>query len=128
MVVPGTTVVTPSVFVMLKSAVMFAVSVSVALLFPGVGSVTVAGGVTVAVFTKLPVAVASTVPVIVKVALPPDARLIAVPMFPLPLATPLEPAPAYTAVQVAPVSVAGIVSVIVAPVTKLGPVLLTTMV
>ena len=128
MVVPGTTVVTPSVFVMLKSAVMFAVSVSVALLFPGVGSVTVAGGVTVAVFTKFPVAVDSTVPVIVKVALPPAARLTVVLMSPLPLAAPPEPAPTYTAVQVAPVSVAGIVSVIVAPVTKLGPVLLTTMV
>ena len=126
MVVPGTTVVTPSVFVMLKSAVMFAASVSVALLFPGVGSVTVAGGVTVAVFTKFPVAVDSTVPVIVKVALPPDARLIAVAMFPLPLAAPLDPAPTYAAVQVAPLILAGIASAIVAPVTKLGPVLPTT--
>ena len=44
----------------------------------------------------------------------------------LPLATPPEPAPAYTAVHVAPLMFAGIVSATVAPVVKLGPLLLTT--
>ena len=77
-------------------------------------------------FTRLPVAVESTVPVIVKVALPPEARSIAVLMSPLPLAAPPEPVPAYTAVHVAPLMFAGIVSATTAPVTKLGPVLPTT--
>jgi hypothetical protein len=41
---------------MLKSAEVEILSVSVALLLPGVGSVTPAGGVTVAVFVREPVA------------------------------------------------------------------------
>ena len=45
-----------SLFVTDTSAEGARVSVSVALLFPGVGSVTPAGAVTVAVFDKLPVA------------------------------------------------------------------------
>ena len=47
---------------------------------------------------------------------------------PDPLALPLEPVPANTAVQAAPVMLAGIVSATVAPVTKLGPALVTTIV
>ena len=58
---PGTTVVTPSVFVIERSAVGLRVSVSVAVLFPGVGSVTPPGAATVAVFASVPVAVAETV-------------------------------------------------------------------
>ena len=53
---PGVAVVTPSVLVIDKSALAFNVSVSVAVLFPGVGSVTPAGAVTVAVFDSEPVA------------------------------------------------------------------------
>jgi hypothetical protein len=58
---PGVAVVTPSVFVMTRSAVADSVSVSVAELFPGVGSVTPPGAVTVAVFESVPVAVGATV-------------------------------------------------------------------
>src|SRR5262249_55068886 len=52
---PGVAVVTPSVFVMLRSAWGDNVSVSVALLFPGVGSVTPPGAAIVAVFDSVPV-------------------------------------------------------------------------
>ena len=49
-------VVRPSVLVMVRSALGVRVSASVALLFPGVGSVTLE--LTVAVFDKVPVAAA----------------------------------------------------------------------
>src|SRR5262245_6137566 len=49
---PATAEVTPSVFVTAKSACGSSVSVSVAELLPGVGSVTPAGALTVAVFDK----------------------------------------------------------------------------
>jgi len=48
-------VVTPSVFVMPRLACGDSVSVSLALLLPGVGSVTVADGATVAAFVSEPV-------------------------------------------------------------------------
>ena len=47
---------TPSVFVTAKSACELKVSVSVAELFPGVGSVTPGGAATVAVFDRIPTA------------------------------------------------------------------------
>ena len=53
---PGTAVVTPSEFVMPRLAFGASVSVSVALLLPGVGSVTPAGADTVAVLASDPVA------------------------------------------------------------------------
>ena len=96
-------------------------SVSVALLLPGVGSVTPLD--TVAVLTNDPVADALIVQVAVNVALPPLGRFTAlVLIFPLPLAghVPL-PAPAH--VQLQPVTSAGNVSATVAPVTLLGPTL-----
>src|SRR5947208_212794 len=55
---PGVAVVTPSVFVIARSAWGLSVSVSVAALLPGVGSVTLAGAATVAVFDMLPRALA----------------------------------------------------------------------
>ena len=55
---PGVAVVTPSVLVMLKSAWGLNVSVSVAALLPGVGSVTPPGAATVAVLDSMPVAAA----------------------------------------------------------------------
>src|SRR4051794_31667463 len=51
---PGTADRTPSVLVMDRSARGVRLSVSVALLLPGVGSVTPAGGVTVAVLAREP--------------------------------------------------------------------------
>jgi hypothetical protein len=53
---PGNAVVTPSVTVIARSAWGFRVSESVAELFCGVGSVSPAGAVTVAVFVKVPIA------------------------------------------------------------------------
>ena len=52
---PGIYVGVPSVLVILKSACGFGVSVSVALLLPGVGSVVPTGTAILAVFTRLPV-------------------------------------------------------------------------
>src|ERR1700743_3415537 len=51
---PGTTVVTPSVFTIDRSALAPSTSVSVAELLPGVGSVTPPGAVTVAVLLSVP--------------------------------------------------------------------------
>jgi hypothetical protein len=56
---PGVADVTPSVFVTARSACALSVSVSVAELLPGVGSVTPAGALTVAVFDRVPVALAA---------------------------------------------------------------------
>ena len=53
--------VTPSVLVIARSALAPSVSVSVAELLPGVGSVTPAGAVTVAVLLSVPVAAAEIV-------------------------------------------------------------------
>jgi hypothetical protein len=58
---PAVAFVTPSVFVMPRLADGVSVSVSVAELLPGFGSVTVPGAVTVAVFDNEPVAAAAIV-------------------------------------------------------------------
>ena len=60
---PGTADSTPSVLVIDRSAWGVNTSLSVALLFAGLGSVTPAGGLTVAVFVRVPVAAGSMVPV-----------------------------------------------------------------
>src|SRR5438034_631638 len=60
---------------MARSACGVSVSVSVELLLAGFGSIVPDGGATEAVFTKLPVAVALTVPASVRVMLWPVARL-----------------------------------------------------
>ena len=64
-VVPGTSVAEPSVFVTARSACGVRVSVSVALLLAGVGSVQPAGTAAAAVFARVPLAPAATVPLIV---------------------------------------------------------------
>ena len=87
------------------------------------------GGVTVAVFDTVPVAVELTVPVIVYVIallagrLTPVWLMLPVPLVAKPVALAL---PVLAAVQVSPVRSAGIGSLIVAPATLPGPVLLTT--
>src|ERR1700730_13670360 len=91
---PGVYVATPSVLVICRSATGAGVSVSVAELLPGVGSVVPTGTVTVAVLTRLPTAVELMLATIVKVAVPPTARLTRLLMLPLPLAGPEEPTPA----------------------------------
>jgi hypothetical protein len=118
----------PSVLLTERSEVRAIVSVSVAVLLPGVASETVAGTATVAVLASEPDAAALSVATTVYVAVPLTARLAVVLMLPLPdAATQVDPAVA-THVQVAPVSVAGNVSVIVAPVTNDGPLLVATIV
>ena len=110
-----------------RSAEGFKESVSVAVLFAGVGSVTPAGAAIVAVLTRLPVAEATTVPVTVNVAVAPTGRSTEALMLPLPLAGQAPP-PAAEHVHVTPDSAAGIVSVTVAAVTADGPVLVATIV
>lgn len=125
---PGMTEATPSVLLIERSAVGFKVSVSVAELLAGVGSVTPPGAVIDAVLTRLPVVVATTVAEIVNVAVAPTGRSTVVLMLPLPLLAAHDPPPAGTQVHVAPLSVAGIVSATVAAITADGPELPATIV
>jgi hypothetical protein len=125
-VAPGTTIVTPSVFVIDKSACGASVVVSVAVLFPGVGSVTPPGAATAAVLTNTPVADGAMVAVRVNVAAPPTSRFTVIAMLPVPLVTPHNEPGEATHVHIAPVSAGGRGSVTSAPVTPLGPLLLTT--
>src|SRR5260221_13813898 len=110
---------------MARSAEGAAVSVSVELLLPGVGSVVPAGAFTVAVFTRFPDAEASAVPVTVKTTeLPAPAATFTVAarlllFFVQPAVT--LAAPVALDVQVPPFNVAGTVSATVAPVTLLRP-------
>src|SRR5436305_5622570 len=100
---------------MLRSACGINVSVSVAELLPGVGSVVPAGAATFAVLLRLPVAEAEMLAVTVKVAVAPLARLTVVLMLPDPLVVPQFAAGAH--VQVSLVTIPGNMSVTVAPVT-----------
>src|SRR5215470_8325880 len=101
--------------------------VSVALLLPGTGSVTPAGGVTVAVLVSCPVVPAGTVPLTVNVALVPTGSVTSASMLPLPAAVPqFAPAPLGVQVQVKPASGAGNASCTRALLTFDGPALLTT--
>jgi hypothetical protein len=123
---PGVAVVTPSVFVIARSAFPTSVSVSVALLLLGVRSVTPPGTATVAVLDRVPVADALIVALTVYVTLPPAGRLTVLLMLPFPLAGHVPP-PAPAHVQVA-VRDAGNVSATVDPGALLGPALLATIV
>ena len=95
------------------------VSVSVALLLPGVGSPTPPAAVTVAVFTSEPVAPAPIVQLAVYVTLPPLGRFTELLMLPDPDAVHVPP-PAPTQVH-EQVSDAGNVSATVDPGALLGP-------
>src|SRR5262245_37603682 len=119
---PAVTVVTPSTLVMERSALPPSVSLSVAELLPGVGSVTPAGAATVAVLLSVPDAAAEIEQLAVYVTLPPTGRLAVSLMFPEPDAVQVPP-PAPTHVQLH-VSEAGKVSATVDPGALLGPALL----
>jgi hypothetical protein len=93
---------------------------TVELLFAGVGSGTDAGVAMVAVFTSGEGVPAASVPVAVKVAVPPASRVTDAATLPLPLAGQVDPAEAEQ-VQPTPVSPAGKLSFTVAPVTATGP-------
>lgn len=101
------------------------VSVSLAELLPELGSVEPAGDETLAVFVNVPIASLATVALMVYVAVPPLARFTVVLMLPAPFGVPqLEPLEARQ-VQVALVNLAGRLSTTAAPVTALGPLLVT---
>ena len=124
---PGTSVADPSVFVTARSAWAPSVSVSVAELLPGVGSVVPPGTAALAVFTSEPVAEAETVPDTTYVATAPEFSETVVEIeFPEPDAAPHEPVPVVIEqVQVTPVTAAGTVSDTVAPATFDGPLFVT---
>src|SRR6185436_2247721 len=104
---------------MARSACAPNVSVSVAELLPGVGSVTPPGAATVAVLERVPVADGEIVQLAVKVTLPPAGRFTVSPRLPEPDAVHVPP-PAPTQVHVQ-VRDAGKVSATVAPGALLGP-------
>src|SRR5438105_3516876 len=115
---PAVYVALPSVLLMLRFARGLGASVSVADAVPPVS-----GLVTVAVLTRLPLAVSDTWAVTVSVAVPPARRLTScTSTSPDPLAVPPEPLE-YAADQVAPVSAAGSTSATVTLLTALGPAL-----
>ena len=104
---------------MLRLACGDNVSESVALLFPGVGSVTVADVATVAAFTSVPVAVAEMLQFAVYVTLPIFGKLTESLMLPEPDAVHVPPfAPPHVHVQA---SDAGNVSETFDPGAALGP-------
>src|SRR5215471_8907817 len=109
---------------------MFAGLVSVAVLLAVIGSLVPLGTLTEAELANWPVVPLGTVPLNVNLAVPPLMRLTVVVISPLPLAAP-QPLGAVTLqVQVnpAPTSTAGKGSLTLAPVTSLGPLLVTTIV
>src|SRR5262245_37715726 len=115
-------------FVTTRSAAPTIVDVSELVSLADAGSVVSAGGATVAVLVSVPVASGDTVPVAVKVTEPPAGRSTVVVMLPDPLvAAQLDPG-AGLQVQVTLPGTRGKVSVTAAPVTSLGPALVTVMV
>ena len=117
-----------SVLVTDKLEVVRILSVSVALLFAGFGSTTPAGLAALAVFVRKPDALFATLPlVVVNVTVLPTGIFTTRLIFPLPLAEPPQVAPPVVAhVQfIVPLRGFGVgkLSVMVAPVTALGPAL-----
>ena len=101
-------------------------SVSVAVLLPAFGSVVPPGAEAEAVLLSVPEAVPETRPVIVRVAVSPEARLsVEETLLPVPDAAVHDPEPSVTHVQATEVSSAETLSVTVAPVTSDGPLLAT---
>ncbi len=125
---PGTSRVALFVFVIARSPDAEIVSVSVSLLLFGAVSGTVADEATVAVLTSDPLALLTTVAFTLKVAILPGRRLTVVLMLPAPLGLAQLPPAVAVHVQRTLVSFTGMLSVTVAPITVLGPVLRTVMV
>lgn len=125
---PGTACVGLAVLATRKLDKPIIVSVSVAVLLPGVGSVVPAGGVIVAVLVSEPSASAATEAVKAKVAVPLGSSVTLAAILPVPLELPqLEPADAVQ-VQEALDKPVGNVSATSALVAALGPLLRTVMV
>src|SRR5262249_20300663 len=127
--VPGTADRTPSSLVIDRSDWGVSVSVSVALLLAGLVSVTSAGGVMVAVLVNEPGAEGAVWAVEVKGAVALTGRSTVVARAPAPVPAPATAPPPLLSltVQLAAVTPAGSGSDTLAPVTSLGPRLLTTM-
>ena len=121
--VPGVSVPAPSVFVTARSLSGASRSVSVALSFPGTGSLTPTGTAALAVFDSDPVADGDTTPLIVKAADALGARSsVVATALPAPSGLPQAPIPAAIEhVHETAVIVAGTVSAKDAPATKEGP-------
>lgn len=116
-----------SVLVIDKSACGAIGLVAVLVLLPPVGSVVPLGAETVATLVSVPDALLESVAVKANVAVPLAAKLTVALMLPEPLGVPqLDPAEAVQ-VHVALLSELGRLSTTVAPVTALGPLLVTTM-
>ena len=94
----------------------------------GVGETMQSGGVTVTTFVRVPVVPAGTTPLSVNIADAPTARLTVVWMLPVPAAAPQVFGALTRHVQLKPANDAGTVSSTRAPITSLGPLLVTTMV
>jgi hypothetical protein len=116
----GLAIATPSVLVIDRSTCGVNGSLSVALLLPGIGSVTPGGVPTVAVLVIVPSAAAATVAATVYVTLAPTGRLTVSLIDPLPDAAQLAP-PVAEQVHVGDVNDAGMVSTTVAATTAEGP-------
>ena len=128
MSVPGTVVGLLSVFVIDRSATAVTVSVSEPVLFELSGSVTSAGGTTLAEFVSDPTAAGSIVAVSVNVTEPAGATVTVVLISPVPLAEPQTFGAVAAQLHVGSISVAGTRSVTVAPTAADTPELLTTIV
>src|SRR5260370_915189 len=117
---------------MARSATWVMVLLSVAVLLFRLGSLSPPGGVTVAVLTRVPVALALMLAEKEKVTLAPTGKSTLVLRAPLPLLRLPElmapPPVAPTKVQLSLVTPAGTASLTLAPLATLGPLLLTTMV
>lgn len=111
-----------------KSEIGVSVSVSLAVLFAELLSVEPAGAATVAVFVTVPVALLATVVLTVNVAVPPGSKLTVVVILIVPLGVAqAEPADAEQ-VHEDIIRLVGKISVTSAPITALGPELLTMIV
>ena len=122
--VPGTALTAPSVLVIDRSATGCNVSMSVAELLPGAGSVTPPGGATEAVLTRVPVDALEMSTVTWYVAWPPGTSEIESTIEPPPEGVHDDPAVALH-VQLIAVAPAGRASETAAPVTDDGPALVT---
>ena len=115
--VPGTAVVLPSFTVTFRSACTVILSVSVSLLFAGLGSAIPLGPLTLAVSDTVPVAAALSLPAALYVTELPGGIVTVLLIFPLPLSEKPVAPPVCVAVKVIPVKVVGKVSFTTAPVT-----------
>ena len=125
---PGVYVALPSLLLTASADTGVRLSVSVAVLLPGVGSTTVGGTMMVTVLAMVPVAPGAIAAVTVYVAVPPLSSETSSLRGPLPLALPQADPTEAAQVQLVKVTPAGGLSTTFAPATAFGPALLATIV